>query len=61
MPVITIARFSTLQNSILSLSRIEPPGWMKLEMPSAAAMRTQSSNGKNASEARLASFRLNLN
>jgi hypothetical protein len=38
MPVITMASPSFMQNSMESLSRIEPPGCIKAEIPSAAAI-----------------------
>lgn len=47
----TIAMPWALQYSTLSLSRMEPPGWMTALMPALSAISTQSENGKNASEA----------
>ena len=51
MPVMTMAMPFLLQYSTLSLSRIEPPGWITAVMPALWAISTQSANGKNASEA----------
>ena len=56
MPVITIAIPLLSQNSMLSLSLMDPPGCIMVSMPLANAISTQSLNGKNASEARTAPF-----
>lgn len=57
MPVMTIAIPLLLQYSMVSLSRMEPPGCMTAFMPASCAISTQSANGKNASDAITAPFK----
>ena len=49
IPVNTIGIPCSLQASIDSWSRTDPPGWIIAVIPTDAALSTQSLNGKNAS------------
>ena len=51
MPVKTMARPCSSAAAMTSASRFDPPGWITAVAPAAAAARSPSAKGKNASDA----------